>query len=158
MPTRRTMDEAYRGGRVEPDEVKPERLRYPCFADGCPMAGSMFPDQVMGEKTRGVCPWHYNLNPSDIPRVTQRLRDWKCVADEIEQARLVFTGPLATDPAGHDESFHEAWRRLAPAVELSGWSNDLKPQDRESYGDWAHRLMYFIGARVLEVLSVRRST
>ena len=157
MPARRTMDDAYRGGRVMPEEDQPARRRYPCFADGCPMPGTMFPDATQGTGERpGTCVWHYGVNPNDIPKVTQRLTDWQCVANEIQAGRRVLTGPLATDPGGQDDALAAAWRRLATEVELTGWSAQLQPQAGEHYGEWTRRLEYFIGARVVEVLSINQ--
>lgn len=153
MATRRTMDEAYKGGRVNPDPPTPERRRYPCFADGCPMPGTMFPN---GPDKDGCCIYHYGAQPSDIPKVTQRLTDWQCVIAEINAARRVLTGDTAADPKAQDEAQTAAWQRLAPLVELSGWADTLKPQPREGYGDWERRLEAFMGARVVEGLSTHR--
>lgn len=167
---RHTLDQAYRGGRVEPDlpaDPPPPRVqRYPCFADGCPMAGTIFPNGTADGKP-GVCVYHYAVNATDIPKVTQVLRDWGCVADEVRAARRCITGPMASDPAALQAQFDAAWERLAPLV--PSWHADLAPgtirtskgQDtghRQAYGDWAKHLERFLGARVVEVLSVRRAT
>jgi hypothetical protein len=169
VTNRRTMDSAYRGGRVDPDaplDEKPQPLRYPCFADGCPMAGTMFPDQVMGEKSNGTCVYHYRVSPSDIPRVTRVLQDWLCVSDEINHARGVLTGPLCADAKAQDHEFAAAWNRLRALS--PGWEQQLAPGtirtskgvdtgNRQTYSDWAKHLERFIGARVVEVLSPPRS-
>lgn len=155
MATRHTMDDAYRGGRVNPDakEDKPKRLRYPCFAEGCPMPGTIFTGST---GAAGSCAWHYGVLPTDIPKVTERLNAWGCVADEINAARRVLTGDKAADPKAQDDHLATAWLRLGPLVELSGWASDLEPHPRERLGDWSRRLEWFIGARVVEVLSTHR--
>lgn len=148
----------YRGGRVNPEDAadRPERLRYPCFAEGCPMPGTMFPDQVLGEKRHGVCPWHYRLAPSDIPKVTKVLQDWNCVTGEIEAARAALRGPHAADPKALDEVHAAAWSRLEPLLAHTGWSDVLKPRPGEHLDDWARHLERFIGKRVVEVLSINQ--
>lgn len=148
----------FRGGRVftddeNPQPAKPQRLRYPCFADGCPMPGTTF---MSGTDKPGTCPWHYGVQPSDIPRVTQRLIDWQCVVAEVNAARRVLTGEAASDPRAQDQAQAQAWQRLAPALEMSGWADELKPGQSEHYAEWGRRLECFVGARVVEVLSTFR--
>lgn len=157
----------YRGGRVDPDAEpapKPQR-RSPCFATGCPAAGTMWPGLTQGTGDKpGTCVYHYGVNASDIPRVTQVLQDWLCVAKEIQAARRCLTGPTASEPGTQAREFEAAWQRLQPLA--ASWEPELKPGNvrtsagverpfRETYGDWARRLERFIGARVLEVLSTR---
>lgn len=162
----------FRGGRVFTDDDAPieqpkVRKRYPCFADGCPMVGSIFPGAGVGGtgETPGSCAWHYGVNPTDIPKVTQVLRDWQVVSFEINEARRTLTGELAADPKALEERFAAAWDRLQPLV--PGWETQLAPGNihtskgvdrgfREGYGDWAKRLERFLGARVVEVLSVHQ--
>jgi hypothetical protein len=151
-------DRRYAGGRVfsedEPPPIAgdaPRRLRFPCFADGCPMAGTMFP----GTSRQGVCPWHYAAAPNDIPRITQRLRDWFCVAQEVDAARQILCGPHAADARAQDAALAHGWARLQAVC--SGWEADLAPRKREQLHDWSRRLEAFIGARVLETLSPRRA-
>lgn len=161
-----TGENAYRGGRVEPHEPledsKPRRLRYTCFATGCPMPGTLFPDHAKS----GVCAWHYAVQPTDIPKVTTQLQAWECVAREIQTARRLLTGPAAADPAAQEAEFAMAWNRLRPLLS-AGWETELVPGractskgvdtgNRQSYGDWAKHLERFLGARVAEVLSTRR--
>jgi hypothetical protein len=149
----RSKAEGYRGGRVNPEEDKPAQLAYPCFATNCPMAGVLYPDQMLGEKHNGVCAWHYGVVSSDIPRVTSALRSWECVTYEIEAGRRVLTGDLATDAAAQDAAFVKAWERLKP---LAGtWEEQLEPAGR-NYGTWLKHLERFIGARVVEVLSANQ--
>lgn len=149
----------FRGGRVFTDDDaaqqdQPQRVRYPCFAAGCPAAGTLFPN---GTQSPGVCVWHYQVQPSDIPKVTQRLVDWRCVGVELEAARSLLTGEAAADARAQDEAQAQAWQRLGPVVQRSGWGDVLAPRPGEHYGEWAKHLERFIGARVVEVLSIRRS-
>lgn len=151
----RAQDEgAYRGGRLEQDAPKPPRPRYPCFAEGCPMPGTIFPGVIQGGTgdSPGTCAWHYGLIPNDIPRVTQLIREWECVAREIDRARRVHTGPLACDPAALQREFDAAVARLRPAVQSGGWGNTFEREGMEGYGRWAQRLEVFLGKRVRELL------
>jgi hypothetical protein len=157
----------FRGGRVftdddNPDAAKPQRLRYPCFAAGCPMPGTLFPEHAR----TGVCAWHYAAQPTDIPKITYQLQAWECVAREIEQGRRVLCGPTAADPAAQEAAFNAAWARLRPLLS-AGWETELRPAairsskgedrgHRQSYGDWLKHLERFLGARVVEVLSTHR--
>jgi hypothetical protein len=175
MATRPNFDEnahGYRGGRVDDDPIsddKPKRLRYPCFAGGCPMPGTILPS---GGKDGGPgsCAWHYGTKPSDIPRVTQVLKDWACLTYEVNEARRALTGDIAADPKALADAFTAAWERLEPLV--GDWAEQLRPgpirsRNRatgivsdshmpEGYADWAKRLTEFLGARVVEVLSTHR--
>lgn len=165
-----TSDTHYRGGRVEADDPMlqtPRQMRLPCFADGCPMPGTLWPGITQGGTgdRRGTCAWHYAVAPTDIPKVTQVLRDWICVSAEINEARRCLSGKLASDPAGLQHAFDAAWQRLSPMA--AAWEKDLAPGNihtskgvdeghRQGYADWAKHLERFIGARVVEVLSTRR--
>lgn len=151
-------DRHYSGGRVFSEDAPPAgedapRRRHPCFADACPMAGTMFP----GSSRQGVCPWHYAAAPNDIPRITQRLRDWLCLAEEIDAGRQLLAGPMATDPRGQDDALARAWGRVQPVCAGSGWEPELAPQPREHLAEWIRRIEAFIGARVLEAMSPRRA-
>lgn len=149
----------YRGGALSvPD--KPAVKRYPCFADQCPMPGSIF---ASGTDKAGACAWHYGVLPNDIPKVTRVLLDWQCVSSEVNAARRLLTGPAAADAKAQDEAFASAWNRLQGFIDTT-WQAELKPGNartskgeehpfREGYGDWAKRLERFLGARVVEVLS-----
>jgi hypothetical protein len=139
----------------------PTRRAYRCFAEQCPMPGTITPSGA-GSPT---CAWHYGVVSSDIPKVTRVLLDWQCVSYEANEARRVLTGELATDPGAIDIAFRNAWERLQPLV--PGWEAQLQPGNirtskgverpfREGYGDWAKRLDQFLGARVVEVLSIRQ--
>lgn len=130
------------------------RKRYPCFADGCPMPGTIFTTRLEdGDTGAGTCAWHYGVMPSDIPRVTRVLLDWQCVSYEVNEARRVLTGELAIDVKAIGEAFDGAWARLVPLV--SGWEDQLRPQHGESYGWWANRLQRFLGAKVANSLRVQ---
>lgn len=153
---------SYKGGRVSADEDSKPRLRDPCFASGCPMPGSIF---TAGTDKAGSCAWHYGVVPTDIPKVTQVLVDWQCVSSEIREARRCLTGELATDPAALQRAFDIAWERLEPLAPT--WVDQLKPGTiktskgvdtghRQGYGDWAKHLERFLGARVVEVLSINQ--
>lgn len=162
---RQSLD-SYRGGALEVHE-KPPVLRYPCFAVGCPMPGTIWPGITSGGTgdERGTCSWHYGVQPHDIPRVTRALRDWGCVSFEVNEARRVLTGELAMNPKAIDDAYLAAWERLKPLV-AGEWEAKLRPGNiqlrdgeitnhRETYGDWAKRLERFVGARVQEVLTFR---
>lgn len=136
----------------------PAPRRYRCFADNCPMPGSITVDGQGGP----ACAWHYGVVPNDIPKVTRVLVDWQCVSFEIREARRCLTGELATDPIGLQHAFSSAWERMKPLV--AGWEEQLAPGTirtskgvdtglRQGYGDWVKHLERFIGARVVEVLS-----
>lgn len=156
----------YRGGAITEQAPKAVR-RYPCFAEGCPMPGTIWPGVTQGGTgdAPGNCAWHYGVNSHDIPKVTQVLKDWDCVTYEINQARRALTGDLATNPKGLQDAFDAAWGRMQPLVE-GEWEQHLKPGKlrtrrgevtpyEEGYADWAKRLNEFLGARVAEVLSAR---
>lgn len=157
----------YRGGAIGDPEPPRVRLRYPCFAVGCPMPGTLWPGATQGGTgdTPGTCAWHYGVQPQDIPRVTKALQEWACVSFEVNEARRVLTGETATDPKAIGAAFAAAWERMRPLV--PGWEEQLKPGNirtskgeerpfHEGYGDWAKRLERFVGARVGEVLSIRQ--
>jgi hypothetical protein len=155
MATRHTLDDAYRGGRVNDEPVTPrKRLRYPCFAIGCPMPGTIFPGGSTEQS--GTCAWHYGVNPDDIPRVSGVLRDWGCVAYEVDEARRVLTGESASDPGAVAKLFQAANERLRPSMAAGGWGDELEAGKGEDYGAWARRCEAFLGARVTEVLSLRQ--
>lgn len=146
----------YRGGALSVHD-KPKPRRYPCFATGCPMPGTIWPGAGPGGTgdRPGTCAWHYAVNDTDVPRVTRVLQDWSCVSDEIEAARQALTGPKASDPGALDALQAAAAARLRPRMAAGGWSEELEPQRGERYGDWCKRLEGFLGARVVEVLSAR---
>lgn len=151
----------FRGGRVFSDQdaaepPPPAVRRYPCFADGCPMAGTIFPEGVTGERP-GTCVFHYAVQASDIWKVTRALTDWKCVSDEIQCCRRVLTSPeTASDATAQDAAFATAVERLRPAVQAGGWNDWFEPGPHETYHGWGLRLERFLGGRVVEVLSVHR--
>lgn len=154
-------NEEYRGGALTVQEKPPVR-RYPCFAEQCPMPGTIFSN---GTDKAGTCAWHYGVMPSDIPKVTRVLLDWQCVSSEIRAARRCLTGPMASDPAGLQREFEAAWQRVRGVA--GAWETELAPGTirtakgvdtghPQSYADWAKHLERFLGARVVEVLSTQR--
>lgn len=153
-------DRAYHGGRVfsedaadAPADPKLQRRRYPCFADGCPMPGTMWATPSTSKP--GACVYHYAAVEGDIPRITHQLQAWDCVAREIDRARAVLTGATANDARAQNAEFALAWGRLQPMLD-AGWEKDLRPDGME-YGAWAKHLERFLGARIVEALSQNRS-
>jgi hypothetical protein len=145
--------EGYRGGRVNPDSDAPKRLRYPCFATGCPMPGTIGTGPA---DQPGTCAWHYGVLPTDIPKVTQRLKDWQCLTAEVNAARQALTGEHASDPKALDDVLAAAWTRLQPVVAHTGWEDVLKPRPGEHLSEWSRHIERFLGARVVEVLSTNQ--
>lgn len=149
----------YRGGRVPATDNDSEdsplrRLRrHQCYANGCPMTGSIF--ETIGANDRpGSCVWHYAIAAGDVPKVTSVLVTWLCVSQEIQTCRRVLTGSGASDSVVRGEAFTLAWQRLRP--EVLAFEHDLEPQPTEDYGAWARRLEEFLGGQVRDVLSVRQ--
>lgn len=135
-----------------PIDTGPKRLRYPCRADQCPMAGTV--DHTPSHP--GICGYHYRETPSDWPRITQALLDWECVTRAINRARRVVTDPvLCCDGKAHAEALRDEWERLLPAVKGSGWHRRVEPQKGEHIGDWGRRLEVFMGARIKSALTGR---
>jgi len=129
----------------------PARMRYECCANGCPMPGAMFPS---GSTKGGICHYHYATNPSDWPRITQVLNDWRCITAEINECRRVLCDQdLCCDVKVQNERYAEAWKRLHPALIAGGWhEGELAPSPGLSYGEWARGLENFMGGQVLNVL------
>jgi hypothetical protein len=135
----------------------PASRTYRCFADRCPMPGTIFPGQLMGDKHGGTCAWHYGVEPLDIPKVTAVLRDWQCLAYEISECRRVHTSAeSATSPKAQDQLFAAAVERLREQVKSGGWGDEFEPKRGERYARWGQRLEEFLGGKVVEVLSTRR--
>jgi len=147
------------------DENAPERTQapsdrtrrtYPCFADQCPMPGTIFTGST------GCCAWHYGAHVHTIARITQVILDWDCVASEINAARAALNGPMATDAKAMRDAFRAAWSRLKPLA--GAWADQLRPGplrtagglDRdlgmESYGHWVMRMERFLMQRVREAV------
>lgn len=149
----------YRGGRVDPDPEAPKPMpRFACFADACPMPGTIFPGAGVGGTgdRPGTCAWHYAVNANDIPRITQVLQDWHCVAREVNAARRAQYGETASDPKAMDALFAQSVSRLRPHVQAGGWRDEFEALPGEHFREWGQRLEAFIGGRVVEVLSVHR--
>lgn len=133
-----------------PDDA-PARARYACAANNCPMPGTMFPS---GSNKGGVCHYHYAANPSDWPRISKVLNDWRVITSEVNEARRVLCDQdLCCDIKAQNDAFRGAWERLQPALVGSGWhDSELAPAQGERYGGWANRLEAFMGGQVLEAL------
>ncbi len=94
--------------------------------------------------------------------MTRVLQDWQCLSFEVNEARRVLTGEIATDPKAIADAFSAAWARLQPLV--PGWEGQLQPGTiagrrdgepvdmAESYADWAKRLEAFLGGQVAATL------
>jgi hypothetical protein len=136
------------------DALPHAERKFACFAGGCPMPGTIFRD---GSDKAGCCAWHYAALPSDIPRITQVLKDWACISDEVQAARRALTGQFATDPKALRQLFTEASHRVRDAVAGGGWGNQFDPKLHEDYGTWAGRLQDFLTSRVSEATSTRRA-
>ena len=118
-----------------------------CFADGCTMPGTI----SVGGKT-WCCAWHHGVLPTDIPRVTQVLRDWECLTYEINIGRRVLTGPHACDPKAQNKAFAEAVRRVGDATGEGGWGDRFEHREGQDYRAWLLGLERFLGGRVLIAL------
>lgn len=141
----------YRGGRVAPaDDEAPKQLRFACNAHQCPMPGTIFP----ASGSNGVCAWHYGGLPSDWPRITQVLRDWQCMVDEIDECRRIHSGASGFDPKVLSDTYAAAIARLRPFVQGGGWGDAFEPKHGEQYRDWGRRLEAFLGGEVVKVLNL----
>jgi hypothetical protein len=126
--------------------------KHACFAAGCPMPGTIFRD---GSGTSGICAWHYGALPSDLPVITQVLKDWQCVSSEVQAARRALTGEFACDPKALKGLFGQAAERVRRATAGGGWGDTFEPREREDYGTWCRRLEGFLTVRVAETVSSR---
>lgn len=127
-----------------PAPVEETKARFACAANDCAMPGTIFPASAR----EGVCGWHYGVQGSQWPRVTQVLRDWECVAFEINDGRRALIGPGAADPKFQDRRFYEAVARLRPAVNAGGWGSTFEAQAGEHYENWVKRLEKFLADQV----------
>lgn len=131
-----------------PVQAAPKRISYPCWADECPMPGTIFLDGV-----RGICAWHYGRVGDDIPKVTRAILNWDCVQREINAGRRVLTAPdTLANPKALDAALRDAWERMKPAVLDSGWKPRLEPRQGERYGEWVRRIERFLSNRIKESL------
>lgn len=118
-----------------------------CFAHGCTMPGN-----VKVDGASWTCAWHYGVVPSDIPRVTQVLRDWECATYEIKIGRQALCSLFAADPKKLDELFTEALARMAAATSSGSWGDQFERQSSEDYRRWLNRLEVFVGRRIAQTL------
>lgn len=121
---------------------------YRCFADGCSMPGSIF----LNSGRTGTCAWHYGALPSDLPRITQVLKDWECLTFEVRAARAALSGDKASDPKALHDLFVEAQGRVLAATNGGGWGDTFKPKPVEDYRTWALRLGVFVSKRIHQTL------
>lgn len=127
----------------------PRRMRYRCFANGCPMPGTIF----TGGSDSGVCAWHFGCNADDLPRVSRCIADWECVANAINAGRTFTNDPMkATAAKGDTAELAAMWADLLPSVLGSGWKNRIEPTAGERLGDWTRRLERFLANRIKEAL------
>lgn len=130
-----------------PAPTGPTVRGHPCWAQGCPMPGTIF----TGGSASGVCGWHYGVPGNDVPRVTQMLRNWDCVSTAINRARRDLTDPdIAAKPGILKERFENLWRELSPLV--PGWEGSLQPRAHESYDEWRISAEKFLAMRIAEDL------
>jgi len=159
--TKRRSGPVFDGYSDAPSGASPMRRTYSCFADQCPMPGTLFTGNT---NAAGCCAWHYGAPAHAIPRITCVMRDWDCVSSEINAARVALNGTMATDPNALHDAFRAAWGRLKP---LAGtWAAQLKPgplrrsdgTDRglgmETYAQWGNRLERFLMQRVREAVQL----
>jgi hypothetical protein len=147
------MRKTYISGNDAPAiQDEPRQLRYHCFANNCPMPGTIFP----GGSDSGVCAWHYGCNGSEVAKVSQVLADWDCVVRVVNAGRRCLTGAdTATDGRAQSGELAALWRDLAPAVWDSGWKLRVEPQAGENLGDWTRRMERFLRNRCKEALTGR---
>jgi hypothetical protein len=120
--------------------------RFACRAHGCPMPGGIF----LGGGNIGICSYHYGVLPADWSRITQALKDWKCVSDEALLCRRVLIAPeTMTDAKAQNQHLAGAWTRLRSELLGGPWLQELQPRPREQYDSWGRRLESFLVARVL---------
>lgn len=135
----------------EPQAAAPQRKRYRCWAEQCPMPGTIFLGSLGSD---GVCAWHYGSSGDEVKKITQAILDWDCVQLEINRGRRVLIAPdTLAGPAKQDAEFREAWARMLPAVMGSGWKPRLEPRPGEKLGEWVRRLERFLANRVKERLN-----
>jgi hypothetical protein len=133
-----------------PAPVVQKQLRYHCFANNCPMPGTIFP----GGSDSGVCAWHYGCNGSEVAKVSQVLADWDCVVRVVNAGRRVLTAPeTATDGRQQTAEWAALWAELGASVAGSGWKQRVEPETGENLGDWTRRMERFLKNRCKESLT-----
>lgn len=134
------------GPEDDPSDGGRARRVYPCLAHGCPMPGAIF---LNGPEAPGICAWHYGASSSEMPQITQVLRNWECVSSEINAYRALSNDPTrAMDVKAIAEAKTAAWGRMIFAIDGSGWVDELRPPPSESYADWTARLVEFMAWRI----------
>lgn len=136
----------YGGGRVFTDDEsatrtpEPQRVHYRCFADSCPMPGTIFPSGP----SSGVCAWHYGCMSDELGLITRVLQDWTCLSTEIVRGRATLRGKHASNPKVLRAEFEKALRRVRPAVAGGGWGDAFEPKPGEDYAGWIRRISDFL--------------
>lgn len=131
------------GGEPEDDQPKArERRRYPCLAHGCPMAGAIF---LNGHDAPGICALHYGCNASDMPKITEVLRNWGCVTFAHGQVQQFLNDPdKCTDIGAERVLLAAQWGELQRAA--PEWPQ-LKPYVN-ALADWRRQLLAFLVWRI----------
>lgn len=135
---------------VQKDE--PVRLStFKCFADGCPMPGSIF----YNVEELGSCAWHAGEQPAGIPKITKALQDWECIATPINRLRKLLTNPATcANVPEHNKAMRQYAEEIRRATEgIEDLDERTRPKDGELIGQWLHRLERFLGARVKESIT-----
>lgn len=130
-------------GDAEPVKSLPvPRRRYQCLAHGCPLPGSIF---LSGHDAPGICALHMSCNSSDMPRITDVLRNWECVTFVHETCRQFLNDPGRCGDVKAERTLLAAqWTELARMA--PDWPQ-LKPHG-STLGEWARQLLHFLVWRV----------
>lgn len=148
MATRRGFDPSADPKDID-DAPKGKVMQSTCFANGCVLPGSI---RVDGSGS-WTCAMHYAVQPSDLPRVTQVLKDWECLTYELTVGRSALVGPMATDGRALDKLYSEAAERVAVATAGGGWGDVFDRKPGLDYRTWLLRLEHFLGGRVHATLT-----
>lgn len=139
------------GSKDVQQEEPVKRSIFKCFADSCPMPGSIFANS----EEFGSCGWHYGVQADKIPAVTQALRDWECISIPVNSLRRLLTNP---NTCANVPEHNKAMRMYADEIHratdgIEDLDERTRPAEGELIGQWLHRLERFLGARVKEALT-----
>lgn len=130
------------------DTGKPKRRAYPCRARSCPMPGTMFTGSTDED---GICALHFGCNADEVTKTTQAILDWQCIVDVVLAGRVYACDVnVCTNHKEADRRQAEAWAKLVPAVEGSGWKQRVAIRSGEHFVEWSQRLSRFLANRVKE--------